>query len=49
MSDKQQMVKDILVTLVIVLALGLLGYFANYQHYLTIFYSEPLLEENSVT
>jgi len=39
------MIKDLLVSLIVVGALGLLGYFANYHHYLTIYYSQPFEEE----
>ena len=49
MNEKKEMIREILVSLGVVLALGFLGYYSNYYHYLTIFYSQPLDEEKAAT
>ncbi len=49
MNEKKEMVREILISLGVVLALGFLGFYSNHHHYLTIFYSLPLVEEKAAT
>jgi hypothetical protein len=48
-NDKKEMIREVLISLGVVLALGFLGYYSNHYHYLTIFYSQPLDEEKAQT